>query len=308
MKYVVADSHCDALLKLWEQPLRNFQHSKEIDANYERLIQGNVKVQFFAIFVEPWIKQDQKFQVVLEQVDHFYNQVLTQPRMKHIKSWQEINDIQPNEIGAVLTLEGVDAIGDDLNKLSILRHLGVLSVGLTWNQANLAADGIGEDRGAGITSFGKEIVHFVNENQMLTDVSHLSVAGFWDVIELAHKPIASHSNAKRLCNHRRNLADDQIKALIKKDGYIGIVFHPLFLADNGHASISHIIEQIDYFCSLGAANHIGFGSDFDGIPSYVSGLEHSGHFYQLGEELEKKFSSSFLEKLFYKNIKHFLIT
>lgn len=299
--YSVVDSHCDALLKLWEQPNRDFRNSKEIDANYERLLKGNVKLQFFAVFVEPWIKQEQKFQVVLEQIDLFYTKVLTQPKIRHIRHWGEIDTLVEGEIGAILALEGVDAIGDDLTKLSLLRHLGVLSVGLTWNQANLAADGVGEERGAGLTSFGKEIVQFLNHQKMLTDVSHLSVKGFWDVMELATKPIASHSNARALCSHQRNLDDDQIRALVNKDGYIGLVFHPLFLVNEGVAKIKHIVEHIDHFCALGARDHIGFGSDFDGISSYVHHLRHSGHFGYLAEQLETYYSSSFVKQLMYEN-------
>ncbi|WP_062047210.1 dipeptidase [Bacillus sp. JCM 19034] len=301
MRYPVVDCHCDALLKLWEQPYRNFRNSEEIDSNYERLVEGHVKLQFFAIFVEPWIKQEQKFQVVIEQIDHFYKSVLVQPKIRHIKNWEDINSLQEGEIGAVLALEGVDAIGDDITKLSLLRHLGVLSVGLTWNQANLVADGVDEDRGAGLTNFGREVVQFLNEHKLLTDVSHISVNGFWDVMELAHKPLASHSNAKALCSHQRNLNDDQIRALVKKEGFIGLVFHPLFLMNDGKATIEHIVDHIDHFCALGARNYIGFGSDFDGISSYVEHLRHSGHFVYLGEQLEKHYSSSFVKQLMYEN-------
>ncbi|MFC0471828.1 dipeptidase [Halalkalibacter kiskunsagensis] len=287
------DSHCDALLKLWAHPQRDYSNSPNIEVNLERVIAGNIKVQLFAIFIEPFIKQDQKFQVVLEQIEIFHEKVLSSsPKFHHIKKWSDLNELKDGEIGAVLTLEGVDAIGDDLTKLSVLHQLGVLSVGLTWNQANLCADGVGEPRGAGLTTLGKDIVRLNNRNRILTDVSHLSVNGFWDVMELANYPIASHSNARHLCDHPRNLYDDQIQALVNKNGYIGLVFCPDFLTSKAQATIKDILNHLDYMCSLGAEHHIGFGSDFDGISKHVVRLRHSGEYPYLVEELEKQYSAT----------------
>ncbi|KHF40470.1 dipeptidase [Halalkalibacter okhensis] len=293
----IIDTHCDALLKLWEQPDRNYLTDANIDANFKRLQAGNVQVQLYAIFVEPFIKQDQKFQVVMEQIEIFYEKVLkSNSKMRHIKKWSDLHLLKEDEIGAVLTLEGVDPIGDDLTKLSILYQLGVISVGLTWNQANLCADGVGETRGAGLTLLGKNLVQMNNVNQVLTDVSHLSINGFWDVMDLAKYPIASHSNARSICDHPRNLYNDQIQALVQKQGYIGLVFCPDFVTSNEQATINDLIKHVDHMCSLGAENHIGFGSDFDGISSKVLGLEHSGVYGNLLEELEKHYSTSQIQK------------
>ncbi|NEU29199.1 membrane dipeptidase [bacterium LRH843] len=301
---MIIDTHCDALLKLWEQPNRHFLSSREIDANLEHLKKGNVKVQLFAIFVEPWVKQDQKFAVVLEQIHLFQEKVIkANPCMRHITKWADLHSLKEQEIGAILTLEGLDAIGDDLTKLHILYQLGILSVGLTWNQANLCADGVGEPRGAGLTLLGKEVVKLNNDHQVLTDVSHLHVKGFWDVLELAAYPVASHSNARRLCEHPRNLDDDQIIALVKKNGFIGIVFYPLFLTGNEQAQIIDIVRHIEYMCMLGAEKHIGFGSDFDGISNYVDGLRHSGHFPNLINELGKHYSAEIVKGFLGGNFK-----
>ncbi|WP_368504208.1 dipeptidase [Alkalihalophilus sp. As8PL] len=283
----IIDTHCDALLKLWEKPSRSFFDDPAIEANASRLHAGSVAAQCFAIFVEPFIKSDQKFQAALEQADLFHEKVLQTPNMKWVKSWSDLDSIKDNEVGAILTLEGLDSIGDDLTKLRTLFRLGVLSVGLTWNQANLCADGIGEARGAGLTTLGKEVVQLNNENLVLTDVSHLSVKGFWEVMELADYPIASHSNALSLCDHPRNLNDEQIQALVKKEGYIGVVFHPIFVTGNEKATISDLITHIDHLCSLGATDHIGFGSDFDGIAVHIDQLEHSGQYDQLINQLLK---------------------
>ncbi len=299
----VIDLHCDALLKLSEgKGALRFANAKELQTNKQRLKKGQVKVQCFAIFIEPEIKSDQKFQAALDQVDYFYREVLGKnPEMKQIKEWSDFDGLQAGEIGAMLTLEGVDAIGNDLSKLRILFQLGVRSVGLTWNNANLAADGAGEPRGGGLTIFGKEIVNLNNENQVLTDVSHLSERAFWDVIELTKYPIASHSNSKALCNHPRNLTDEQAKAMFEKGGMVHVVYYPPFVKAVGTVSINDIIRHIDHFCSLGGVKQIGFGSDFDGISTFITDLEDASKTQNLINALLKHFSEEEVRGFAYQN-------
>lgn len=299
----IIDLHCDALMKLaYGKGSLSFADSKELDTNKVRLQKGDVMAQCFAIFIDPDIKSDQKFQAALDQVYYFKNEVLGKnPEMKQISNWQDFDHLRDNEIGAVLTLEGVDAIGNDIQKLSILHELGVLSVGLTWNNANLAADGAGEPRGAGLTSFGKEIVYFNNQHKILTDVSHLCEKAFWDVIEIADYPIASHSNAKALCNHVRNLTDQQAKAMFDKGGLVHVVFNPPFINENGKANIFDLIKHIDHFCSLGGVEQIGLGSDFDGISTKVSKLENSSMYQNLVNELLNYYSEEQVMGFAYQN-------
>lgn len=296
----IIDTHCDALLKLqlakraslFEPKFLDFKNAKELDTNFNRLQQGGVKVQFFAIFVHPDIPSDEKWQHALEQVDLFCTEILGKnPLMKHIRDWRDIEALKDGEIGAVLALEGADAFGNDLMKLRQLYRLGVLSVGLTWNNGNLCADGAGEPRGAGLTLLGQEAVRLNNENGIFTDVSHLSENSFWDVIELADFPIASHSNARALCDHPRNLDDGQIKAMFAKNGLINIVFCPEFInKDSQEAAISDLLRHIDHLCGLGGIQHIGIGSDFDGITAHVKGLETAADFPNLINELQKHYT------------------
>ncbi|MHC0035584.1 dipeptidase [Pseudoneobacillus sp. C159] len=303
----IIDLHCDALLKLWEgKGALRYADATELETNMARLQKGNVKVQCFAIFIEPTIHFDQKFQCVLEQIDYFYQEVLGKnPEMKHIKEWADFDQLKPGEIGAMLTLEGVDAIGNDLTKLRTLFRLGVRSVGLTWNNANLAADGAGEPRGGGLTLFGKEVVRLNNEYQVLTDVSHLSERAFWDVIDLAKYPIASHSNSRALCDHPRNLWDAQAQAMFEKGGMIHVVFCPPFVKKGGNATVADVVKHIDHFCSIGGVQHIGLGSDFDGISTFVSGLEDASKYPNLINELLKHFSEDQVRGFAYQNFLNF---
>ncbi|MFN7250089.1 MAG: dipeptidase [Anaerobacillus sp.] len=303
----IIDTHCDALLKLWEDRSRSFTNSSDIETNFERLSQGGVAAQLFAIFIEPELPSDEKYQVALEQIDLFHTEVIGRhERMKKIENWSDFRLLNEDEIGAMLTLEGADAFGNDLNKLKNLYNLGVKSIGLTWNNANLVADGVGESRGAGLSDFGIEVVKLNNEHQVLTDVSHLSVKGFWDVMDLADYPIATHSNSITLCGHRRNLSDDQARAMFKKNGLVGIVFNPPFLTETGTASIKDIVRHIEHFCALGGEKHICLGSDFDGIAQFVKDLEDASKYQLLINELLKYYTEEQVAGFAYNNFLNFI--
>lgn len=307
----IIDTHCDALLKLQlskrigkpNDALLNFTNSDELDTNYTRLLKGNVMAQFFAVFIYPETPSDQKWQHALEQIDLFYTEVLGKnSNMKHIKKWEDFDSLKDDEIGAVLTLEGADAFGNDLVKLRHLYRLGVLSIGMTWNNSNLCADGADEPRGGGLTLLGKEVVQLNNEHRVFTDVAHSTEKGFWDIIELSNYTIASHANARALCDHRRNLYDDQINAMFAKKGLIQVVFLPQFInKESNQASLSDLIKHIDHLCGLGGVQQIGFGSDFDGIDYYVDHLRHAGEFQNLINELLKFYSEDEVKGFAYQN-------
>jgi membrane dipeptidase len=291
----VIDLHCDTLLKLQEADGElDFKSSTELSVNLERLKKGQVKIQAFAIFIEPDILVEEKYTAALEQINYYQKEILAKnPEMKQIKKWDDVENLKDGEIGSFLTLEGVEAIGNDLTKLDDLLDLGVLSVGLTWNPANLAADGVQEPRGGGLTTFGFDIVKKLNDRKVFTDVSHLSVISFWDVIKAAKYPIATHSNVLNLCEHVRNLNDDQIKAMIDRDATIHIVFNPPFTIDEATqktATISDLVKHVEALVELGAIKNIGFGSDFDGISSHIEELNHVGQVQNLVAALEKKYS------------------
>ncbi|MUV38968.1 Membrane dipeptidase [Lentibacillus sp. JNUCC-1] len=308
---MIIDTHCDALLKLqlakrgaaYGQDLLDFKNAPELDTSLARLKEGGVKVQFFAIFIEPDVPSEEKWQHALEQIDLFYTEIIDKnPEMVHIRKWEDLSSLEDGQIGAVLTLEGADAFGNDLVKLRHLYRLGVLSIGMTWNNANLCADGAGEPRGGGLTLLGKEVVKLNNEHRVWTDVAHSTVQGFWDILKHADYPFASHSNARAICDHRRNLYDDQAKAMFEKGGLIHVVFNPPFInADRDEASITDLIRHIDHFCSLGGEHHIGFGSDFDGISSFVKGLENAGQYPNLINELQKHYSETQVKNFAYQN-------
>ncbi|MFD0669927.1 dipeptidase [Cohnella sp. GCM10027633] len=278
----IFDAHCDVLSKLLDNPELDFAHARDgLDVTLDRMLASGVKAQNFAVYLpERWSGE---FKQALASVDLFYERILSLPRMRFIRTKDDLR-LLPNEerIGALLSLEGVDSLHGNLAYLRILYRLGVRTVGITWNRANWAADGVLEARNGGFTAAGKDLIRECNRLGMIMDVSHLSERGFWELVEASVKPvIASHSNAKTVSPRLRNLSDAQIEALIRTGGVIGITFVPPFVSEEEPVPMDRILRHVDHICSLGGKRHIGFGSDFDGIREWIVGLEHAGHYDRL---------------------------
>lgn len=298
----IFDAHCDTVFRMWEDNSLSFKDSEALHITWDGLKQANAKVQCFAIYIPERVRKESAFFVALEMIDLFYENILQRfPKMKLVTSKKEILQLKDGEIGAVLTLEGCDAIGTSLEKLRTLYRLGVSSVGLTWNYANAVADGILEERGAGLSSFGKQVVQENNNHFIWTDVSHLSEKAFWDVLEVGKYVIASHSNCKAICPNPRNLTNEQIKALIQKDAVIGLTFVPQFLSTGNACTVKDVLHHLDHLCSLGGVQHIGFGSDFDGITTTVKGLHRFEDYEGLVNTLLKYYSETEVKGFLFEN-------
>lgn len=297
---MIIDLHCDHLYKLQHQT------NPMLDTSIERLLEGRVQIQAFALFIEPHLSSNEAFQKILGQIELFHKHVLSHPQVVWIRKWEDLEAIDEEHIGVFLTLEGVDCIGNDLEKLHQLLDAGVLSVGLTWNPANLAADGCEEPRGAGLTKFGRDIIEVLNHRGILTDVAHLAEAGFWEVLELAKYPIVSHANARALCDHPRNLTDKQINALIERKIPLHLVFYPPFLTGREDATVDDMIRHLNHILALGGEDIVAFGSDFDGIEFKVTGLEHAAQFQNLMTRLSDELTSIQLEKISHENFRSYI--
>lgn len=304
----VFDAHCDVLWQLWKAKGKiSFESDEGLHISFEQLKRRKGSMQCFAIYVPEEVPYAQRFDVALEMANIFHEQILPLPDVKLIRTKEDVQGLTEEDIGVILTLEGCEAIGKEISKLHTLYHLGVRSVGLTWNYANLVADGALETRGAGLSLFGKDVVKELNRYRMWTDVSHLSEKGFWDVIEMENHPIASHSNCYHICPHPRNLKDEQIKALIDKNGMIGVTFVPGFLTEKRVASIDDILRHIERICMLGGEKNVGFGSDFDGIVTMVKNIKRYEDYNRIIDALLKHYTEAQVKNFTYNNfVNHIL--
>ncbi len=310
------DNHCDVLYQIWKRSRKKPSYlpekkqektnlflldSSPLDVTLPGLRKNGSILQSFAIFVPSQISRLEKLKVALEQVDIFYEQVA--PYVTQVASCEDLMKLRSDQPGAILTLEGGEALQGDLTNLRLFYRLGVRQLGLTWNDANELADGSWEPRGGGLTRFGKACVEEMVRMQMIIDVSHLSVQGFWDVLAIPHRRVmASHSNCWSLCHHPRNLTDDQIKALIAHDSLIGITYVPHFVhKPYTDAKIDHLIAHIEHICKLGGENYISFGSDFDGMVEKMHELENIGDIPAFYTRLQQHFSKELVKKWTFQN-------
>ena len=189
----------------------------------------------------------------------------------------------------MLTIENSEVLERSLWVLPVLHRLGVRSMTLTWSYRAHAADGAFENvTGGGLTHFGRDLVRHMNELGMIVDISHISDRGFWDVMEVTTAPIiGSHNACRALCEHPRNLTDDQIRAVAANGGVIGVTYVPAFVdADESKRTLERLLDHFDHIAQVGGTDCIGLGSDFDGggdvlkdatvVPQITEGLLQRG--------------------------------
>lgn len=308
-KFKVADFHCDALSKLQAEPDIDFNNDHRLDVTAERLAAGNVGLQVFAVYLSGTLGKP-RFERILGQLELFRKRIICGEGLRWLR-WKEETVVTsaPESAWAMLSLEGVDGLEGNLFYAELLFELGVRFLGITWNYANWAADGVLESRNGGFTEKGRQLIEWCNTSGMLLDVSHLSPAGFWELAERSTRPfIASHSNAAAVCGHPRNLSDEQIKAVIAMDGRIGLTFVPWFVRNGGGAKAEDLLKHIEHVCSLGGSRQLMFGSDFDGIDAWIEGLEHPGKYTELADLLLKHYPEDEVKGWLHGNAMRFLST
>lgn len=312
-KIKAMDMHCDTITALAKYRCSLFQNDFHLDIN--KLLLGGYALQCFAIFVK--LDQGNPYQKFINYYNYFIKEMeKNQGLIKQVFTYQDIlSNISSNCLSAVLTVEEGGIIEGDMNKLLDLYQKGVRMMTLTWNFPNeigysnlkmngKVPDSTNPETEKGLTSFGFEVVKKMNEIGMIVDVSHLSDKGFYDVIKTSTKPIvASHSNARAICNVTRNLSDDMIIKLKENRGIMGINYCPDFISNNKGDQMEDIVKHINHIVKVGGIDTVALGSDFDGIPTPIgmdSALKVKDLYLRLKREgyserdLSKMFKDNFL--------------
>lgn len=305
----ICDCHCDTLTELYNKNASLYENEQHFDIKRQIALGGGL--QFCAIYVPTEVFRYQGgLRYTLCLLDK-YNQEIKKLHengidVLQVRTAEDAGNVLKHKAATLLAIEEGGAIDGSLEALRCLYELGVRAMTLTWSNRNDIADGINEEAtGSGLTLFGKQVVAEMNRLGMLVDVSHISTAGFWSVIETSTKPIiATHSNAKSLCSHPRNLNDEQIKALAQNGGLAGITFAGQFLEEDWRkACIESVYKHIDYILNLiGNDDHIGFGSDFDGISHPPYNIQGVQDYKPLIEYLSKYYSDETINKITHQNV------
>lgn len=322
------DMHCDTLMEIYNHRKRNEECgilANDLHIDLAKMKRGDYALQNFAVFAH---KEDLAGVMPLPEyafrlIDIFYTEMRKYPdQIGIVKNYQDIvANMEKGKLSALLTMEEGAICEGKLEYLRIFYELGVRMFTLTWNFANelaypnkMAVKGQQEglffpETERGLTEKGFEFVEEMERLGIILDVAHLGDKGIFDVLEHAKRPfVASHSNARAICGHTRNLTDEMIRGLAEKGGVMGMNYCPSFLRDPEkwgspkEVSIDDIIRHIRHIVNVGGIDCVGLGSDFDG--TYVSfEMENCGDLLMLEDRLRKEhFTEEEIEKIFYKNV------
>lgn len=351
-KIMVFDAHCDTSLRLLDDKADIGISSPQGQIDIQRLKEGDVGIQVFALWPNPSFIPDHALKRTLLLMDSVF--MMIEKNKDKIALAYTVSDakqiIAEKKIAAFISIEGGEAIEDEPSMLRIFHRLGVRSMTLTWMNNISWADASGDKPGiGGLSDKGKSIIKNLNSLGMVIDISHASSSTFRDVLNVTTKPvIASHSCCYSICRHCRNLTDDELKALSENNGVIGINFYPEFLDQNYMdkseeirkefkpqiellkkkyysvnrkkyieekqkllkdalkklpvVTIDKVIEHIDHAVKIAGIDHVGLGSDFDGINEGPAGLEDCSKFQTIAVRLAKKgYTRNDIEKIFFGN-------
>lgn len=321
----VIDMHCDTISEMWNdiregKPISLSKSRLQIDL--EKMKMGDYLLQNFAMFVNLGEDAD-PLESVLQLIDVFYQEIEKYPeQIGFVKTYQDIEkNIENGRMSAMLTVEEGGVCKGNLAYLRNLYRLGVRMMTLTWNFENELAfpnnvpgdtDKVFPflpDTKNGLKEKGFVFLEEMERLGIIVDVSHLSDAGFYDVYQHTKKPfVASHSNARALCSHCRNLTDDMIRKLAERGGVTGINYCSGFLMERKtidqicKSTVELMAKHARHIANIGGIACVGLGSDFDGISGELE-LSDCSKMALLEAELKKQgFHESEIDAIFYKNV------
>ena len=297
------DLHCDTIMQLLDHPDSGDLYRNTWKIDIEKLQKAHSKVQDFALFInlgetnDPYGRYEEMRNLCTTQI-HLYGE-----HIQHVLSYQDVESVyESGKIGALMSIEEGGVLGGDLDKLKQAYQDGVRLITLTWNYPN----GLGEphcgEQHKKLTPKGIEFVEAMQDLGIIVDCSHLNDAGTEQLGDILDVPfIASHSNAREVTAHTRNLPDNLIKLIANKDGVIGLNFAQSFLGTSSVSRIDDIVKHGLYLINKGGEDVVALGTDFDGIKPNTE-IKDASEMYRLYDAFkEAGLSVEQCEKLFWKN-------
>ena len=298
------DLHCDTAIRLLYEDLKLKKSICSVDIN--KLKKAKAKAQVFAHFIEldlfdnPYDEFIRVYNNFIKEIEENKNEIEI---VRNIKELKEVN--KKNKLGAFLSIEEGEVLQGEVSRVKEVYDMGIRLITLTWNFENSIgySNAVYKYKDKGLKEKGIEIALEMERLGMIADCSHLSDGGFYDLVRILKKPfMATHSNARAITDHPRNLTDDMIQSLANKGGVMGINFFAPFIGTSKVATIDSMVRHIEHIRNVGGIDVLALGSDFDGIDSKVE-IENIGEMDKLREALiKRKFTSNEIDKIFYKNV------
>lgn len=287
LESMIVDSHVDTAMELAKNDISLCYRSNKVKVDWAKLQEGIVNNIFMVAYIPQGINSNEGFlgakTFAISTLENLKNEVL------NAGGTVEPDCCFLDDKVVYLALENGYALGTDLNNVDEFKRLGVRYITLCHNGDNqLCGSAKGDGAHLGLTALGRKVVGRMNKLGVMVDVSHASEATFYDVLECSKKPVvASHSSCRALCDNPRNLSDEQIVALSKKQGVIQICLYKYFLREDGKATILDAVDHIEHVINLVGYDFVGVGSDFDGDGG-IDGCNSINEFINLTIELRRR--------------------
>lgn len=288
----IVDAHCDTLMDVVAGKRRLADEGKGGHIDIPRLRRGGVGAQVFAAWIERSYLPGSATRRACQYIDAFYSEVESNPDdLVFVLTGADLARAEAEgKIGAILAIEGGEALDGAVEMIRIFYRLGVRLMTITWSDRNELGDGAYDPTGGGLSKAGVKVVQEMNRMGMAVDVSHASDATFWSIIEHTSGPlVASHSNSRTLFDHPRNLTDQQIEAIAARGGVVCATLVRPFLGQ-AYNSVGGFVDHIDHFVKVAGIDHVGVGSDFDGVgpDGLVAGISDTSDMGLVTEELRRR--------------------
>ena len=275
-----------------EADVHDLRQRTSFHTDIERLRSGMVGAQFWSVYIPFEATEEGAAKVQLEQIDIAHQIINKFPDVFELAL--DASDIQRvfgnQKIASMLGIEGGHAIENSLGALRAFHRMGVRYMTLTHNGTLDWADAANdEQRHGGHTYFGQEVVREMNRMGMLVDLSHTSPSTMNDALDVAEAPVIwSHASANGIREHPRNVPDQVLSRLPDNGGVVMVTFVPSFVSESDEATLSDVADHIDHVAAIAGIDHVGIGSDFDGIDSTPIGLEDVSTYPSLFAELSRR--------------------
>lgn len=281
-RYLVVDAHSDMLNDVL--PKRITGRKNVIAQDWlPGMKKGGIDVRVLAIYSDVSYLPELALRRALDLIAALYAEIDESPNLVLCTSYDDIKKAKQNgKIGFILSMEGAEPLGRDIQLLRVFHSLGLRVLGLTHNLRNYAGEPAlttPAETGqiGGLSDFGSALIQEANELGVVIDVSHLNDPGVWDVMRNSRHPvIASHSNCRALLDHPRGLTDEQIRAIAENGGVIGINACALLVGGGKDTTIDMLLDHLEHIVNVGGMQSVGLGLDFaDYLVKYLSEEERT---------------------------------
>ena len=270
-RILTLDSHCDTPM-FFDQQIDFASRDPKILVDLHKMTEGHLDATIMVAYLKQLELTDEALLAATAKADRILNEIeaMVAKSCSYVDIAYTPADLyrlkSEGKKAIMLGIENGYAIGNDISNIERFRNRGVVYMTLCHNGNNqLCGSARFNEEGLGVNAFGEQVIKEMNRVGMMVDISHAGEQTFYDALDISSKPIvASHSSARALCNHPRNLTDDQLKALADKGGVAQVTLYSGFLKEQGMATIQDAIDHLNHMVNIMGIEHVGIGTDFDG--------------------------------------------